>query len=1185
MKKFAFLMVLLWGTATLESVQAASNGAAFLLDNTVIYDGTEDDEDPAHLNTFKDYALMDFEQTPDFLCNGMMDADGWDHSELLDGWSHLGLLQETRYGDDTHTASAPQGQEAMSQQEAATCAQDDHPQPQQEDLTLKTLEAWKMTRQTNEAALPKFMKNESTELPPQQQENMSCDAQTHVTGAQQDAIPHAKTQQIKHLWQKAQEEYNTAAQRFVDNKAQASMLQKEEKAIVSELSKHPGKWLSVQEVFADTYKKTKGYFFYMRKVLALVFQGAPIEYDKKNQKVMLLAKPKRILTPQPGETIFTLVYDVHTRCKKKTCIEECAYYAHEYGYWQRGFRWHGGSKDIFYNYIEGCRWRLVVLGFLPKEVLEFSLQQQALYQADVWRLVQKKPGVLEDTAYRPYIQQKDIDYIKTLLAFSQTKEYQGLEEHAALHPREKMFPHTLKNFIREKLQKKAYRKETLILLCQKNKYFTGKDFWNAIYELAAEKGLGHLSYDFQSNTFYWDDKPHIDGPKEWCLTRIFQLEQVHRLPLAPVGTVLRQEGFSHVNNRDISVAERCLRLLGLKKDIGLVRNAEKQKKLINSMLKAGTKHIKSLKGIDTQDLLQWDIRACQEIITLVENKNLLRLLQFLHLNPEKAPQPPPGNQTLQAFALEKVIQEQIPELYNILCYQMFEEIHERALEEQEEQDGQKKRQAYEKVAQSFETLQVSLPTNLDALLQKMLFTWNKRRGEWIAVREIFPTLLNVPYRYMKKPEFYIKPLVRLVLDGVPILYDKGQQKLMLTGKKEIEAAGPKETLWTLIYDCFARHKNLSIEECAYYAHEHGYWQRGFHWHGGVKKIFYDYIEKCLCRLVILDFLQTNVLPLSYKEEVKTLISIWSQVLVDRTVHEARHYGPLVLQKDIDEIEEIRQFLQTQEYENLQEYIVSYQKKETSVGMLAKYIYKQVRERPYSKQELILVCDSNGFRIAGCFWDAVYLLVQEKGPGRVIYDYTRGDLLLWDYGCRPVVSQKKYLVRIFQLNHDYPKMSIDAIKATVMQEGFIILDEKDVHLAFKVLALLGLTGYTEDDKIIGKRRALADIMLKHHTQWGNDPGSHGPYGKRMSHSPYDKRICRKMLDYVQTKKVLQLLREGYLFLEHSEDSATALPPRKRRKKSQRNPAQIIMEDMPALHSILYSQISEGDPTRPVEPEKL
>lgn len=981
--------------------------------------------------------------------------------------------------------------------------------------------------------------------------------------------------------------YEASVQRFAkDQDIRVGEHSAQTRKLLIAWSKYRGEWFSVPYIiqnFSDeVYQDKKGALYYIKKLLLLVFHGVPIEYDKDTQKMMFLQDKKDILTPQPDENIWTLLYDCYMRYKKHLCVRECAYYAHQYGYWQNGFHWHGGSQKTFEDYLESCRWGLVVWGFIPKNVLSLSWRDDAPKQIDLWKRVVMDQKVYEVDRYGSYVTQEDLDDMRSFLEFSKTDKYQILKKHVDNHPSEDFGYQKLENIIHECLRKQPLSLKSLKDLCLIDKNCKAVDFWPAVHHLASRKKLGHLVYDAQNSMFHWERGSPPIAQQEDFLIRVFQMDgQQPKIILNAMVTVLKQEGFSCSGCRDVIVGLRSFMLLGIKK-IEKLNHVTLQRQYVNWFLDQGiTSEEKPPEDINTQKLGPWDIRACRSMLHLVHDKSILRLLQFLGVqivcpaHPSQAK----GHMGEVCSGVEEIIKTKLPALYSILKQQLFEENHpecesvQMTPDEPQESPVQDALKAYEDVAECFEKDQVILTESLDLEHHTLLRAWAKKRDEWIAVQELFPTLLGAPYEVSKGPLFYIKIAIDLALNGVPIVYDKEEQKLMLVkGKKDILTPQPGESILTLIYDLYERHEeDLSIEECAYYAHEYGYWQREFSVHGGVKSQFYSYLECCIWRLVVLDFIPQYALPQSLQQKAQTQANLWQRVVLEKKVDEAEHYGPCVTQEDVKSVKELFEFSKTGAYEVLKKYVLSY-KTQGTIDDLKRCIRDNVFAGYCSKKDLVTVCRKEGLNI-NYFWFAVQRLVCEEGPGRVLYDHECGHVFRWDKGSRPVAQQKNYLTRIFQLFKKPHEMSISLVTTILRQEGFITATETDVYIAHHGFVLLGLTahhktayqkrGHQKRDRDLSTDRRFVNFILLNKTIFP------APSSLNVAHfKTWDKRLCYRIASFVKNGQVFYLLRDCGALKE--DDFTPGAPPRKRQKPNISGPVSIIKEEMPALYDILCEQ---------------
>lgn len=441
--------------------------------------------------------------------------------------------------------------------------------------------------------------------------------------------------------------------------------------------------------------------------------------------------------------------------------------------------------------------------------------------------------------------------------------------------------------------------------------------------------------------------------------------------------------------------------------------------------------------------------------------------------------------------------------------------------------------------------------------QKLLRVWEGRRGEWFNCDELFPSLLKTTYNKQKGPAFYIKPLLGLVLDGVPIVYDKGAQQLMLAkeGLKRIMTPEPTKTLLSLIYDKCLLHKNLSLEECAYYAHEYGYWERGIKWHGGMKGTFYAYLEQCRWRLVVLGFLQKDALPKPVRGGMEAIDEVWRRIKQDGVVLEAKDYGSLVPPEDINHLKKLFVFFKSDAYQVLKNYVQSHT--QNPLNRMKAFIRKCVQVDTYTQQNLLSFCVEANMGNRKLFWEAVHSLVSEKGPGHMIYNLEE-NVFCWDLGCRPESCPEEFLARIFVLKQ--AGFHSNLLTAVLKQEGFSVADH-DMSRIYKCFSLLGIEN---DAQNIRQLRDLLNFMLKNETKRVLEEDIKGPIlGENL-------RACRKAFAFAHEGKILRLL-QVYGVGQEQFEKPKGTPPLKRKKMDISTPIKVIKNEIPALYNLLCRQV--------------
>lgn len=450
-------------------------------------------------------------------------------------------------------------------------------------------------------------------------------------------------------------------------------------ALLQEWSRRYEEWLPSKDIFAIlnmARMKYKGFGV----VLDLVLDGVPIEYDKNRERVRLLRGRKGIIVPEEGETLLTLMYDLLVRYKKDITRWECAYYAHESGYWQRGFYWHQGCKALFYSYLEKCKKLLVVLGFVKKDVFAESMRNAMELQANLWKKVYQYRFVHAAHVYGPRVTNEDTNFLRYLLKFTEEDEYKLLNKHVARRPLQPPDCTATKTFIRNHVKAQSYSKNALISLCRRQQIDTARNFWPAVHSLVSEAGPGRMVYDLAQDVFLWSQDGCPPARKEAYLVRALYYTDRFGMTTNLMVAILQQEGFSQASAHDVQIIARCFVLLGVDKnsqeaeaDVHAEDDVVKaQRTLINFMLENKTFALKgSPDSVKDADLSDWAIRICRRTVILAKNRQVLGLLLSLGMlkaDPSAAP-PPMKRPRVEEQNSEKVIREHMPALYTLVFQQ------------------------------------------------------------------------------------------------------------------------------------------------------------------------------------------------------------------------------------------------------------------------------------------------------------------------------------------------------------------------------------------------------------------------------------------------------------------------------------------------------------------------------------
>lgn len=403
-----------------------------------------------------------------------------------------------------------------------------------------------------------------------------------------------------------------------------------QKKILCALNKRRGEWFAVHDLLdlaGVDYKKRSGTILYLARIIGLVLDGVPVSYDKSTQKVMLLPEKKNVKSIEKGANIFTLTYRLLQKYGKNIFTEEMAYYGHDLGYWDAGFRWHEGVKKNFFNYFDKSKLFLVLLGFVDKSVMDARVMKKMTARMCLWERVKKDRQVFGVDYYNARgehnVTQEDLGVINSLLIFTQTSTYLDFEQHTTAqgeYPMTKSRADFIE-LLRKALGKNALSKDKLESFFYMHCRGCWADFWDFVQEAMCFNGEGHLAYNLNTKEFCWDNKGcKPPEKKEGFVVELFSLKTDYPIEETNLlGIILEQRGFAGVTNVSIRNVLRGLTFLGLyyQRDHKPDQLA-KVRKLLNCMVSMKVWSHTGMPAQQITNLKEWELSTCDRVALWVK---------------------------------------------------------------------------------------------------------------------------------------------------------------------------------------------------------------------------------------------------------------------------------------------------------------------------------------------------------------------------------------------------------------------------------------------------------------------------------------------------------------------------------------------------------------------------------------
>ena len=344
-------------------------------------------------------------------------------------------------------------------------------------------------------------------------------------------------------------------------------------------------------------------FEFRASVLDLAFDGTPLVYDKKTEKVMIVSTEREAVLPPERTNFLTLIYDCACEYRNGMSLPEIAYFAHTMGYWRVDNQVSVRDKMQLFKDISQAKRFLAILGLTTVESCARQEQPHLKQLNFLWDIFQKERYVLRDLSYyqaqtEGIVKQNDLTTILQVQEFIAREDYAVLLDHIARRTTKEHQWTKSEMRIRQALGNRALSELDLWRLC-KGCEITDKDgYWDALKSLTKKNGRGRVVFDLNKGHFLWDETSCFkEQPSRDIQLELFRIRKHCTTYSSELITfILHQRGFKTVREQTVQHMTTGLRVLGLWSESHCKRDLSPQRSLLNTILASESKKAPKASG-------------------------------------------------------------------------------------------------------------------------------------------------------------------------------------------------------------------------------------------------------------------------------------------------------------------------------------------------------------------------------------------------------------------------------------------------------------------------------------------------------------------------------------------------------------------------------------------------------------
>ena len=466
--------------------------------------------------------------------------------------------------------------------------------------------------------------------------------------------------------------------------------------------------------------------------------------------------------------------------------------------------------------------------------------------------------------------------------------------------------------------------------------------------------------------------------------------------------------------------------------------------------------------------------------------------------------------------------------------------------------------------------------HLDGLtLMQILDAWSERTNEVFDVEELM-RFVGVKVRFGDERLRFLRIVLPLVKEGVPIVYNRNLQKLTLL-KEPVAKCAPQKgrNLATMMFDFLKHNKNVLWEELLYQVYHLGYdaLEADDDLGVGLKLRLRQYGQF----FVILDLLSADVFPdFCRLVEVLRRKKLWGYLkekLFVPKLSDVQKYGVWdVTEGDLYILRQLKIFLQSPSYVVLKDYVPAhFAQKIRSNTDLIKDCLCVVGAQP--AQYLWRLCRQNGMQSKTFFWKALQELFCNEGLGVVKYDLVQ-HVLFWDAegSNTPLRSVYRCAKDALVLYKTCPGLHQELLCCVLTQLGYASCTTYTTKSLLCAFDALGLKHSERKEETLAGMRKDINFAVKSWTP-----------GKKYQEatSQWNSMVANRVLSWLWDGTLWELLevyqnhRETVEKMQDADDGPT--PCKRPRREYEPDALEVIREHIPTLYAYLLSH-SETCPKR-------
>lgn len=473
-------------------------------------------------------------------------------------------------------------------------------------------------------------------------------------------------------------------------------------------------------------------------------------------------------------------------------------------------------------------------------------------------------------------------------------------------------------------------------------------------------------------------------------------------------------------------------------------------------------------------------------------------------------------------------------------------------------------------AERAKTQDVSTFPSSSRMKEQILTILQKRKNQEYTLPELMSLLCTRDAGYSKKD--LLQSALRLALDGLPIIYDRSLQTLVLLDK-EAKVCEPIEgtNLLTVVYDLSVQHKaTLSPEEIAYCASQYGHLKKTATGKVINRTAVFKSILEYQGALAIQGYIDVECCPKKKQNVIKYQKLLWPSIKNEDEKLPLTDYKKIcrtTTQKDLDALRALKERIGEQDFVILQNYMSVSEIKHSEME-LKDLIKSGLCKRDYVFSDLLSLCQSHGGKTQD-LWSAAGVLTCQKEGGRLLY-LPGEEKFVWDKSSVPCPSASSCVARIFVLRCQYPDITNAAILHMLKQEGFQNIEKHFVHKTLRGLETLGFCPCLHNTSAhnLSKQRQFLNTIVR-------ENGETEPLRCASGSVKTQWSIARAIYSW-QSDETMEILLQAYItrYLggHQTSENDDLVPPAKRKKMEEhfQHFGQTIRDAIPALYSLLCSK---------------